>query len=149
MEGTEDQINKQEEKEIKRPPSLTLLCIFTFIGSGSAVFSNLFFALFYYKLPETFDQMAKSGMTIPGMDMIKSFPREFFAYDSILSAFSLFGAIQMWKLKKVGFHFYTASQLFQIIISMLFIGVSLSSGTTFLTISFILLYSMNLRFMKN
>ena len=132
MEGIEENINKPEE--IKRPPSLTILCILTFIGSGSAVFSNVFFALFYYKLPGLFEQMVKNGMTVPGMEMIKTFPREYFIYDSILTVISLFGAIQMWKLRKIGFHFYTASQLFQIVVSMFYIGISLSADTTFLTL---------------
>jgi hypothetical protein len=147
MEGTEEKIDKPVEN--RRPPSLTMLCVLTFIGSGSAFFSNLFFGIFYYQLPEAFEQLKKNGMIFPGMEMIKFLPRQYFIYTSLLSAISLLGAIQMWKLKKIGFHFYTASQLFLIILSMIFIGISVSSGTTFLTIAFILLYAMNLKFMKN
>jgi len=146
MESTEENINKPVE--FKRPPSLTMLCILTFIGSGSAAFSNIFFAVFYNRLPGLFAQMVKNGMTIPGMEIIKTFPREYFFYDAGLTAISLFGAILMWKMNKIGFHFYAASQLLQIIVSMVFMGISLSSGTTFMGIAFILLYAMNLRFMK-
>ena len=147
METIEESKNIAEEKK-KRPPSLTILCILTFIGSGSGVLSNVVCGLLYHRLPELFAQMVKQGMNIPGWEIIKTFPREYFIYDSILTSISLFGAIQMWKLKKIGFHFYTASQLLQIIVSMVYIGISVSSDTLFLSIGFILLYAMNLRYMK-
>jgi hypothetical protein len=55
----------------------------------------------------------------------------------------------MWRLKKIGFHVYTISQLLIIVVSMIYLGVSITSGGTFLSLAFIILYAMNLKSMKS
>ena len=98
-------------------------------------------------MKEIYNAMSKTSMAFQGMDVLINLPRHFFLINLILSAVSLFGAFQIWKLKKAGFHFYTASQLGMLIVSIIFLG--LSAGNTFFTISFIALYAMNLKYMVN
>ena len=147
----EEQIEREkpiEDGDYKRPSSLTLLCILTFIGSGMALFSNLVFSLFFNLKETAFTQLSNNEMFAQSLEMLKDIPREYFIVNFILSIASFFGAFKMWKLKKIGFHFYTASQLLILISSMYYIGINVSSSATFLTIAFILLYAMNLRFLR-
>ena len=80
------------------------------------------------------------------MTTISALPVQYFVINIFLYAASFYGALEMWRLKKVGFHFYTASQILMLIVSMIYVGVSLTSAPTFLTTSFIILYAMHLKF---
>lgn len=76
----------------KRPGFLTVLCILTFIGSGLGVLGGL---------------LGLIGSSLPGVSMFVS---EGTMIVQILglaaAALCLFGAIQMWGLKKQGFMMY-------------------------------------------
>ena len=123
----EEQIEREkpiEDGDYKRPSSLTLLCILTFIGSGMALFSNLVFSLFFNLKETAFTQLSNNEMFAQSLEMLKDIPREYFIVNFILSIASFFGAFKMWKLKKIGFHFYTASQLLILISSMYYIGIN-------------------------
>ena len=159
MDQSEKEIQKPEQ--IKRPPSLTVLCILSFLGCIINIITYLYFSLFYNMLPAVYAQLEKNGFAYMGinftkamkddfksmLDLILSRPREFFLFYLICSVGAFYGTLQIWKLKKTGFHIYTISQLMIIIISMIYIGISVSSGTTFLTGAFIMLYAMNLKYM--
>ncbi len=96
-------------KPVQRPELLKLLCIFTFIGSGLAIFSNLFI---YLSFDEVSTIMQDYELGIPEFEMIMSGGKRFFLTGFILYSVSLAGAIQMWQLRKIGFHLYTVAQIF-------------------------------------
>ncbi len=147
---SEEYFAKQQypaEPESKRPAILTILCLFSLIGGGMSILSNLIFTLFYDMMVFGFKQLEKTGMVFPGMDIITTQPRLYFLINIFLSAGSFYGALEMWRMKKTGFHFYTASQLGMLIMTMVYLGLSFSSGTTYFTIAFIILYAMNLKYM--
>lgn len=141
--------NPFQENMPKRPASLTILCILTFIWSGISFFSNLSLSVLYDYIIMYFQQIKASGISFPGMELIKDIPRQYYVLQFMLSAGSFFGAVMMWRLKKPGFHLYTVSQLLMIVVSMVFLGISFSSLPTFITLIFIMLYAMNLKFMKS
>lgn len=132
----------------KRLPSLTFLCILTFIGSGVSALSSVFVVLAYDIMP-----MAVEQSPIPGskemMELVIAAGRSFFVYMGLLYSLSLLGAIFMWKLNKKGFHLYTLAQLLLLIVPLLMLtGYKTPFSTIILTASFILSYGVNLRFMR-
>ena len=71
----------------------------------------------------------------------------------ILSIVSLTGAILMFRLKRIGFCFYTAAQVLMLVVTPLFIGFSwvAMAGVIFsgiLALIFIIMYALNLKYMR-
>jgi hypothetical protein len=138
----------QPESKPQRPTLLTVLCILTFIGSGMNLFSSLVIAGFYDIFVEIAREFADK-FKLPGIDMLLEAQPLFFLVSGIFYAGSLVGAILMMQLKKAGFHVYTIFQILLIIAPMYFMHLA-SPGLPELLFSglFILLYSMNLKFMS-
>lgn len=129
-----------------RPDLLTVLCILTFIGSGLGAFSNLVMSLSYDMIKE----MAESGeMNFPGMDIYLSLPRSFYVVSFVVMFASLFGALQMWKLRKFGFHVYTIAQLLLLLLPTIYMPrIEYPFLNIFITATFVLLYAVNLKHMS-
>jgi FtsH-binding integral membrane protein len=120
-----------------RPTFLTVLCILTFIGSG---------------LGALFMLLATVGMgalmeSIPGMEAAMGGGTAYFAVGTILAAASLYGAIQMWKLKKMGFFIYAGANGVGIIVPLLF-GMPFGIAGAIIPILFIVLYYLNVKHMS-
>ena len=131
----------------QRPTLLAVLCILTFIGSGMNLFSSLVIAGFYDVFVEIAQEFSKK-FNIPGIDLLLETKPLFFLVSAVFYAGSLAGAILMMRLKKIGFHVYTVFQILLILAPMYFMHLS-SPGLPELLFSglFVLLYSMNLKFM--
>ena len=136
------------ETKPQRPTLLTVLCILTFIGSGMNLFSSLVIAGFYDVFVEVAQTFAEK-FKLPGIDLLLEARPLFFLVSGICYAGSLVGAVFMMRLKKAGFHIYAIFQILLIIAPMYFMHLS-SPGLPELFFSglFILLYSMNLKFMS-
>lgn len=78
----------------KRPAFLTVLCILTFIGSGWGIISALAFQ----------------------EPLMKEYAGYYYWVMLLLNLGTLFGAIQMWKMKKVGLYIWTASEVISLIL---------------------------------
>ncbi len=130
----------------QRPELLTVLCILTFIGSGLGAFSNLVMSLSYNMIRE----MAESGeMNFPGIDIYLSLPGSFFFASFVLMFGSLFGALQMWRLRKFGFHIYTISQILLLLLPTIYMpGMDYPFLNILITAAFVLLYATNLKHMS-
>ena len=143
--------DQQKQLPPENMPKLTLLkvlCVFTFIGSGFLVFS-------YSVIGFAYDYFSQHLDLIPDqqnrelIEMLLSGGRLFFILCAILYACSFIGALLMWRMHKVGFHFYTASQLFLLILPMVFIkGYPMSGPTIVITFVFIWGYGMFLKVMN-
>jgi hypothetical protein len=131
-----------------RPTLLTVLCILTFIGSGMNLFSSFVIAGFYDVFVEIAHEFAER-FKFPGIDLLLETKPIFFLVSGIFYAGSLAGAVLMMRLKKAGFHVYTIFQILLVIAPMYFMHLP-SPGFPELLFSglFILLYSMNLKFMS-
>ncbi len=132
----------------KRPTLLTVLCILTFIGSGMNMFSSLVIAGFYDIFVEIAHEFAEK-FKLPGIDQLLEAKPMFFLVSGICYAGSVVGAILMMRLRKAGFHVYTIFQILLVIAPMYFMHLS-GPGVPDLLFSglFVLLYSMNLKFMS-
>ena len=129
----------------RRPELLTVLCILSFVGSGLAVISNLFI---YMSFDEVITIIEDYELGLPEFEMIMSGGKRFFITGFFLYSISLMGAIQMWKLRKVGFHLYTVAQIFILLLPVVFIeAYQFSLISLLLTIAFVLAYFSNLKFM--
>jgi FtsH-binding integral membrane protein len=121
----------------KRPGLLTVLCILTFIGSG---------------LGTLFMLLATVGMgalmeSIPGLGAAMAGGTAYFAIGTVLAAASLYGAIQMWKLKKMGFFIYAGASVVSIILPLVF-GLPFSAMGAVIPVLFIVLYYLNVKHMN-
>lgn len=158
--------NPFQENETKRPTLLTVLCILTFIGSGWAVISNLT-SLFTADIAaeqveqsfEMMEQMEANGGNSFLSGLMNS-SREVLPYlkpiagiNIVLALLSLFGAFLMFRLKKTGFYLYTGAQILMLFVTPAFTGFSgmilfsLVFAAVFAAV-FIILYSLNLKYMK-
>lgn len=141
-----ESLNPAEKEPGKRSDLLTILCVFTFVGSGLAAFSNLFM---YLSFEEMLTIVEDYEVDIPGFDIMMSGGRRFFITGFILYTLSWVGALQMWKLRKIGFHFYTGAQLFLLLLPIIMIpAYSFSIFSLLFTAVFVGGYAINLKFMK-
>ncbi len=134
-ETTTQQENVAPANANQRPTFLTVLCILTFIGSGLGVLGSLLLVLGMGALLGSFGGvMAGAGTAYAIIGLI-------------LSVASLFGAIQMWKLKKTGFYIYTAANVVGIVLPVFF-GLGFSAIGAIIPVLFIVLYGLNLKHMQ-
>jgi hypothetical protein len=132
----------------KRPVLLTVLCILTFIGSGMNIFSGLIISLFHDTFLTIAEELSEN-LDLPGIEVILQAPPVFFLSSALLYAGSLTGAVMMWNLRRNGFHVYAISQILHLIAPMYFLKLA---GPSIIDLIFsgifIILYSLNLKFMK-
>jgi hypothetical protein len=111
-----------------RPTFLTVLCILSYIGCGLSIIGAL--------------------MTITTLTGI---------INLVAALICLWGVIQMWQLKKMGFYLYLVGEIAPLIVSILTIGIiamfSFGGGImalavvlgSFFSVLFIILYALNLK----
>ncbi len=144
-------MNEATENPVRRPELLTVLCILTFIGSGMSLLSNMLFFAAINPIKQALEK--KSTFLFMGtelnFDFLLDLSPMFFLFQAILLSVSLLGAIQMWNLRKTGFHLYTFSQILLLIIPKLFISTLPFPFLEMLISSvFVYLYSRNLAYLK-
>ncbi|NVN94648.1 MAG: hypothetical protein HXX18_05120 [Bacteroidetes bacterium] len=136
----------------QRPQMLSFICILTFIWSGIGLLNNLFCVLLYDPIKEyipvmVFPEIYKEMK--PALLQLFSANRFFFITTLVFCFFSLFGAIKMWKLQKLGFHFYTISQILLLMLPLVFIkGGGTQSFEIVITAMFVIMYAMHLKVMN-
>jgi hypothetical protein len=130
-----------EVAKAKRPGLVTVLCILTFIGSGLGT-------LVYLLLLIAAGSLGAMLADIPGVgSMIAGGGMAIFGASFVLSFASLFGAIKMWGMKKMGFFIYAIAQVLLLILP-LFLGVPFTIMPLVFTALFIVLYGINLKHMS-
>jgi FtsH-binding integral membrane protein len=141
-----DELQHNTPAPVKRPELLTWLCILSFIGSGLAAVSNLFIFLSYEEMITLTDEI---NLDLPEFEMMMSGGRKFFLTGTVFYSISLIGAIYMWKLRKIGFHFYTGAQVFILALPVAFIpAYPFSVLSVLVSAAFIVGYAVHLKLMK-
>lgn len=165
--------NPFEEKQNGpvRPTFLLVICILTFIGSGWSVLSNLF-SIFTSGMMDSSLQMEQysnmmgniegsasssflTGFLNSSMEVLQAtaaHAREIAVMQLVLSVISLLGAIMMFQLRRFGFFLYTAAQILALFVLPYFAGFSTlvvigMLWSAFISLIFIILYAVNLRYM--
>jgi hypothetical protein len=154
--------NQPVNEAPKRPQFITVLCILTFIGSGLAFIG----AIWGYFSVKASAAMLESMGTMEGGDslgmmsgmqetMLKAVENAIpnMIIGVVCSLICFYGALQMWKLKKIGFFIYSVGEITPAIAGFILgAGGMLGSmgaivGLLF-AIVWIVLYAVNLKHMK-
>ena len=95
----------------------------------------------------------KETVNMMGMDLDLSLfmntDKNFFLFQGILYVFSFTGALMMWKFRRVGFHFYTISQILLLTVASAFLtGMPFPIFDILLTGMFVYIYANNLKLMQ-
>lgn len=133
--------SEQKPQQEGRPTFLTVLCILTFIGSGLTALSLLAFLL----LAGAFSEMLSS---IPGMGDIGGLGTGYFLIALLFAFVSLYGAIMMWKLKKMGFYLYSGANVLALFVPLVMAAGKFSVFGLIITALFIFLYFLNLKHLE-
>ncbi len=125
-----------------RPPFLSALCILTFIGSSLGFIGYFLASVFFEKSTELIIKYSSWYST----DVISPL---YFTLLMVLFAFSLTGAIRIWKFRKGGFLIYSIAQISILFLPVIWIDWSAFSATNAIaTAVFIVGYGFSLRTRK-
>lgn len=106
----------------QRPTFLTVLCILSFIGSPLSLISNI---MSYMSMT------GDDAITAMALQMLEAMGISInpvgYLINAVLCLGSLFGAFQMWKLKKMGYFIYVGATVGTVIITFVMLG-GLSMG---------------------
>lgn len=125
------------DKQAQRPHLLSALCILTFIGSTTAFLSYFLASLF-------FEETSQLILKYSSWHSTEDISPLYFTLLMALHAFSLFGAIRMWKLHKNGLWIYVLAQLLIVFLPVIWIDwYALSTVNLIFTGVFVLGYAVN------
>ncbi|MDF2438569.1 MAG: hypothetical protein K0Q95_2945 [Bacteroidota bacterium] len=158
-----EQTNMETAVPAKRPQFLNVLCILSFIGTGIGIIMGVYHLATAGASQEAIaalDSMGGEDMAaIPGMESMMDGAIAAAKYAYVLAALEivcnllcLFGVLQMWKLKKMGFYIYLVAQLIAIVAPLILVGGGLFGGLMLVMaifpIAFIVMYGLNLKHMQ-
>ncbi|MBI3520974.1 MAG: hypothetical protein HY062_16665 [Bacteroidetes bacterium] len=146
----------------KRPQFITVLCILSFVGCGLA-FIGAIWGYFSIKASAVvLENMGSAEGDAFGMmsgmqeTMLKAVENAVpnLIIGLVCSLLCLYGALQMWKLKKVGFFVYCVGEITPAIAGFFLGGGGLIGGTgavigLLFAMVWIVLYAVNLKHMTN
>lgn len=139
-------MNDQTDVNPSRPNLLSAICILSFIGSGTSFLSYAVLFMTYDVWREAygqgmFDFIVRDEVQKQTLSIMMDLPAYYYLLQAVLFSVSLFGVFKMWKLSKIGFHFYTVAQIVLLITIQLFIpGSPFPFLPALLTASFVFLY---------
>lgn len=148
----------------ERPVFLKVLCILTFIGAGLGIIFGLW-GVFTVQASIASLEASESMMRGLGGDFGTAMNAQIAALKqwgviaqvlSLVGAIlCLLGALQMWKLKKVGFYIYVVGQILPLVATFgLMGGVGMGLFASFailgaiFPIAFIVMYALNLKHLR-
>ena len=153
--------NQPINETTKRPQFITVLCILSFIGSAFAFIGSIWG---YFSIKASAVLLENMGSAeggnfgmVSGLQetMIKAVENAVpnLIIGLICSLLCLYGALQMWKLKKMGFFIYSIGEVTPAISAFLLGGGGLIGGAgavfaLIIAIVWIVLYAVNLKHMK-
>ena len=140
-EATVADASEQKPQEEGRPTFLTVLCILTFIGSG---FRTLIFLILLVAAGAISSWLG----SIPGMGDMGGLGSGYLVIVLVLALASVYGAIMMWQLKKMGFYLYSGANVIALIVPIFMASSEFSVWGLVFTALFIILYGLNLKHLK-
>lgn len=128
--------------EKKRPDFLSALCILTFIGSSIAFISYFLASVFFEKSVEII-------LKYSSWSSVEEISPLYFTVFMVLYAFSLIGAIRIWKHHRDGFYLYTLMQLIILFLPVIWVsGQTISLVNAVFTGIFVIGYGWNLKWLR-
>jgi len=139
---------EQQFPEGKRPLLLTVLCVLTFISTGISIMASIMIPLLSDVMVEIFKMPQFAPEANPEAIRIIQAGWGYYMIVLLLTAVSLTGAILMWNLKKIGFHFYTIANIFLFYLPIFWFGLPFNILAVFFPAMFIAMYAMHMKYMK-
>jgi hypothetical protein len=144
----EEQQQPSQKEASPNTVLLKILCVFTFVGSGLGLVSYGLIGLIHNFFSNNLN-LIPDEQNRELIQLMLSAGRLFFFLNALLYLVSFVGALLLWRMKKIGFHFYTASQLIILILPLLYIkGFPMPGVSIFLTLLFIWGYAGFLKYMN-
>ena len=140
-----------------RPQFLKVLCILTYIGVGVGIIGSIIGWWTMHAMSAMMDGTAEmpAGVDMSDMDKMEQLMAQmkYINVNTIVGIIGclicLIGALQMWKLKKMGFYIYVVGEIAPVIVSAVLMGTAALSGWAILAaifpVVFIVLYALNLK----
>lgn len=128
-----------------RPPMFFyIMLVLSMVNAGMTFISSIILGFAAPSIVE----MNNNG-TLPisevfsvAVDSLSRIPQYYFFITALFWALSFYGALEMWKLRKTGFHCYTLAQLIILLLTVVILGkANLSLGDVMFTILFIVYYA--------
>ena len=141
LDQTTDSSIGGSELNNQRPGMLKILCRLTYIGSGIGVLASLLMTFMAHALSQWVQ-------LIPGLSSLVGGGVAYSIVSLLLSAATLYAAIQMWNLKKLGFFIYIGAQVVAILLPIVWLGAEFGWMSVLITGTFITLYGLNLKHME-
>jgi len=126
----------------KRPDFLSALCILTFTGSSLALIGYFLASVF-------FERSAEMIIKYSSWSSVDQISPLFFTALMVLYAFSLTGAIRIWKQHRDGFYLYSIAQIVILFLPVIWVNSQAFSVTNAIfTLFFIIGYAWHLMWLK-
>lgn len=138
----------EEQKPQKRPVSLTVVCICTFIYTGTTILMSLLVPVLSDALVEVMSMPQFANERNPEVIRIIQAGWGYYLLILLVTSVSLTGALMMWNLRKNGFHLYTIANIILLYLPVIWFDFSLNIAEVFFTGIFIAYYAMHLKYMK-
>jgi hypothetical protein len=140
---------EENNQPTKRPTFLTVICILTFISSSVGMLVSLLIPI----IAEPLEEIIRSSPNFDEVKMVDAITvlqagGLFYTINFILLAFSLAGAILMFRLRKIGFHFYTSANIGSLFLPMIYLHQPFNLYGLLITIGFVMMYAIHLKIMK-
>jgi len=144
----------------ERPVFLKVLCILTFIGAGLGIIFGLWGVFTVQASIASLEMMSGFGGALSDelnaqIAVLKQWGLIAQVLSLVGAILCLLGALQMWKLKKVGFYIYVVGQILPLVATFgLMGGVGMGMFASFailgaiFPIAFIVMYALNLKHLK-
>ena len=152
------------EEPKKRPETLNVISILTFVGSGIAILGQIYS---FFKAQSTYDQIVQNQ---DKMDQAPDFVKKLMGSDPVgmarktlenrtpmlilaivAAVLCIYGALQMRQLKKIGFPIYVIGELLPLVAYYIFIGpmgVFTLVFSLLINGAFIIMYATQLKHMS-
>ncbi|MFA8449218.1 MAG: hypothetical protein ACEPOW_00820 [Bacteroidales bacterium] len=144
----ENQINNLPEDKPKKDTLFKVFLILSFVYSGLGILNNIIILIWKNDILFLLEKVIPNGADSLEYKALSEMTTTFVAVNALTSALALVGAIFMWNLRKLGFHFFVIAQiLFYFMVLYLQPGGNIFS-VLIITIVFIYIYASNLKKMS-
>lgn len=165
---SEEILDLEKSQNNTLPVFLKVLCILTYVGAGYGILAGIYGIIMFNSSLVQLEQTQELMAGNPMFGDMKEFLEVNKKYGFIVQIMGLvgnilclFGAIYMWKLKKIGYYMYAPGQILPLIGSFGLMGGLTAGGGMFASIAivasvfgalfpiaFIIMYGVNLKHMK-
>jgi hypothetical protein len=131
-----------------RPVFLTVLCILTFISTGFGMLGSFAIPAMADFILELVKQSPKYDASLyADLFILWGAGWTFYLVVFLFTAMSFTGAILMWNLRRIGFHFYAIANIILFYLPVIWLNLPFNIVGALLSAAFIGMYALHLKYM--